>query len=225
MINFQLQVAEETRSMGTKERRERERSETREKILATAREMFAIDGYEAVTMRAIAKRIEYTPTALYHHFRSKHDLLTELCAAEFAQLGRQILRKSKPANPIDRLRVAAETYLRFAEEHPSQYRFLFMTVLPPLTEEGFRPLHQFDNPEQDAYAYLRQTCAEAIAEGMLRPEYDDPDALAQMLWGAVHGHISLRMAKNYQEFVPWKDLRSMVMTTLDTMLRGMMLKN
>jgi AcrR family transcriptional regulator len=208
--------------MGAKERRERERYDARNKILAAAREMFEKKGYEAVTMRAIADRVEYTPTALYHHFSSKHALLAELCAADFARLGRQMLKTSTPTGPIERLRVAAQTYLRFAEQHPSQYRFLFMTVFPPFTEEAFRPHHQFDDPEQDAYAYLRRTCADAIAERLLRPEYDDPDALAQMLWGSVHGHISLRMAKNYQEFVPWKPLRSMVMTTLDTMLRGMM---
>lgn len=210
--------------MGAKERRERERNETREKILSTAREMFALEGYEAVTMRAIASRIEYTPTALYHHFPSKHALLTELCAGEFARLGNQMLRSSKPTGPIERLRLAAETYLKFAEKHPSQYRFLFMTVLPPMTEEGFRPHHQFDSPEHDAYAYLRSTCADAIAEDLLRPEYNDADGLAQMLWGAVHGHISLRMAKNDQEFVPWRDLRQMVRMTLETILRGMLLK-
>ncbi len=210
--------------MGSRERRERERSDARKRILAAAREMFEEKGYEAVTMRAIAERIEYTATALYHHFQSKHALLTELCADEFAQLGRRMLKAAKPTGPIERLRVAAQTYLRFAEKHPSQYRFLFMTVLPPFRQEGFRPHHQFDDPEQDAYAYLRQTCADAIAEGLLRPEYDDPDALAQMLWGAVHGHISLHMAKNYQEFVPWKPLRSMANMTLDTMLRGMTLK-
>jgi len=206
--------------MGTRERRERERGETRDKILATAREMFEQEGYEAVTMRAIANRIEYTPTALYHHFRSKHDLLTELCASEFAKFGSRFRHAAKGTDPIARLRAAAETYFRFAEEHPSQYRFLFMTVFSPLTQEGLRPLHRFDDPEYDAYAFLRQTCADAIAGGLLRPEYDDPDALAQMLWGAVHGQISLQMAKNYQEFVPWKDLRHMVMTTFDTLLHG-----
>ena len=40
--------------MGTKERRERERQETRDKILEAAREMFATQGIEATTMRAIA---------------------------------------------------------------------------------------------------------------------------------------------------------------------------
>lgn len=210
--------------MGARERRERERSDARRRILDAAREMFEEKGYEAVTMRAIADRIEYTATALYHHFPSKHALLTELCADEFARLGRRMLKASRPDGPIERLRQAAETYLRFAEKHPSQYRFLFMTVLPPLTAQGFRPHHQFADPEQDAYAYLRQTCADAISEGLLRPEFVDADMLAQLLWGAVHGHISLRMAKNYQEFVPWKSLRTMVVLTIDTLLRGLLRK-
>jgi len=211
--------------MGARERRERERSDARRRILDAAREMFEERGYEAVTMRAIADRIEYTATALYHHFQSKHALLTELCADEFAQLGRRMLKASKPTGPIERLRVAAETYLRFAEKHPSQYRFLFMTVLPPLTRQGFRPHHQFDDPEQDAYAYLRQTCADAVSQGLLRPEFADADLLAQMLWGAVHGQISLRISKNYQEFVPWKNLRTMVMLTIDTLLQGLLRKH
>ncbi|HTR04723.1 MAG TPA: helix-turn-helix domain-containing protein, partial [Thermoanaerobaculia bacterium] len=51
--------------MGTAERRERERHELRGRILDAARELFAEQGYEAVTMRNIADRIEYSPTALY----------------------------------------------------------------------------------------------------------------------------------------------------------------
>ncbi|MBZ0090015.1 MAG: TetR/AcrR family transcriptional regulator, partial [Thermoanaerobaculia bacterium] len=45
--------------MGTKERRERERGEVRTKIRDAARELFAAQGYEAVTMRKIAAAIEY----------------------------------------------------------------------------------------------------------------------------------------------------------------------
>ena len=45
--------------MGTSERREREKEEVREKIRDAARELFAREGYDAVTMRKIAKSIEY----------------------------------------------------------------------------------------------------------------------------------------------------------------------
>ncbi|HEY1434684.1 MAG TPA: helix-turn-helix domain-containing protein, partial [Thermoanaerobaculia bacterium] len=50
--------------MGTIERRERERQELRDRILDAARELFVEQGYDAVTMRKIAERIEYSPTAI-----------------------------------------------------------------------------------------------------------------------------------------------------------------
>jgi AcrR family transcriptional regulator len=66
--------------MSARQRREREKVETRRKILDAARELFALDGYDAVTMRAIADRIEYTPTAIYFHFRDKGELIERLCS-------------------------------------------------------------------------------------------------------------------------------------------------
>jgi AcrR family transcriptional regulator len=50
--------------LGIRERREREKAEIREKILDAARELFVNEGYEAVSMRKIADRIEYSPTAI-----------------------------------------------------------------------------------------------------------------------------------------------------------------
>ena len=72
--------------MGTQERRERERAGVRRRIMAAARRLFAAQGYEAVSMRRIADAIEYSPTAIYLHFRDKHALVREICAADFAAL-------------------------------------------------------------------------------------------------------------------------------------------
>ncbi len=212
--------------MGPKDRRDRERLETREKILAAAREMFAGEGFDAVTMRAIADRIEYTPTALYHHFPSKQALLTEICECDFARLASHFQGAATP-DPIDRLRAAGEAYLRFAEEYPSQYRFLFMTVLPPMAHgERFVEEHMND-PERDAYAFLRQACADAIAQSRFRPQFDDADQVAQILWGSIHGMISLRMTKHRPaegtpEFIPWRNLRESVTRLIDALLHGML---
>src|SRR5215470_5502817 len=89
--------------MGTQERRERERQELRTKILDAARELFAAEGYDAVTMRKIAERIEYSATAIYQHFEDKDALLQELCRHDFRE---------------------------FAVECPQQYRFMFMSARP-----------------------------------------------------------------------------------------------
>ena len=72
--------------MGITERREREKEEIRNKILDAARDLFAREGYEAVTMRRIAEAIEYSPTTIYIHFEDKDDLVLALCHEDFARL-------------------------------------------------------------------------------------------------------------------------------------------
>jgi AcrR family transcriptional regulator len=207
--------------MGTRERRERERVDTRGRILAAARDMFAREGYDAVTMRAIADSIEYTPTALYHHFPSKQALLTELCERDFGELARHFVGKAVAADPLQRLRSVGEAYLQFAEQYPSQYRFMFMTVMPDEPETRARLAEDRDNPERNAYAFLRSACADAIGQKLFRPEYDDPDAIAQMLWGAIHGLISLRITKRDQDVVPWRDLKKTARQAMDVMMAGL----
>jgi len=47
-------------------------------VLAAARELLAAGGAEALTMRALARRLEVAPNALYSHVESKTRLLDEL---------------------------------------------------------------------------------------------------------------------------------------------------
>src|SRR6476661_2576088 len=100
--------------MGTQERRERERQELRTKILDAARELFATEGYEAVTMRKIAERIEYSPTAIYLHFKDKESVLREICEVDFLSLAQDLLKIGKIADPVERLRATGMAYAEFA---------------------------------------------------------------------------------------------------------------
>jgi len=75
--------------MGTKERREREKDQIRTAILDAARELFVAQGYEGVSMRAIAEKIEYSPTIIYNYFRDKEALISELCQSDFGRLAEQ----------------------------------------------------------------------------------------------------------------------------------------
>ena len=213
--------------MTTKDRRARELQETREKILDAAREMFADDGFDSVTMRAIAERIEFTPTAIYHHFKNKNALLTEICMRDFQMLAQHFNASVAAADPVQRILAVGEAYLEFAEKHPSQYRFMFMTFTPsPEMDEEYIAGSR-GNPERDAYAFLREACREAIASGALRPEVADADELAQILWGGVHGMISLRMVKMHQinvddSWIPWRELRASAIRGMRIMLRGIL---
>jgi len=207
--------------MGTVERRERERQEMQTLILDAARELFAREGYEAVTMRRIAEKIEYSPTAIYVHFKDKLSLLRELCDRDFASFNARLLGSADIKNPIERLRKIGYAYVDFALAHPNHYRFLFMTELPSVPPET--SAIERGNPDQDAYAFLRATIAEAIAGGYLKPAYKDADLVAQIAWGAAHGVVSLHNVKCSDSWIEWrpeqKVARSLIDLTIDGLLR------
>jgi AcrR family transcriptional regulator len=204
--------------MGSLERRTRERADTRQRILDAAREMFVRHGYEATTMRAIAERIEYTPTAIYHHFRNKEALLAELCAADFRALAAAFQKIGRVEDPIERLRKSGRAYVQFGLDHPMQYRLMFMTPRPKEVDDQIRS----DNPSESAYDFLRQTCADVIATGKVREEYRDANELALMAWSSLHGMLSLRIVMGEMDWIPWRDAKTTATKICAALLEGVL---
>lgn len=202
--------------MGPRERREREREEIRGAILDAARELFARDGVEAVTMRRIAEKIEYSPTAIYFHFKDKESLLSELCDYDFRQFAQRFAEAAAVVDPLDRLRVAGQAYVDFGLNHQSHYRVMFMTPKPPHEQntEGK------GNPEEDAYAFLRNTIEEAMAKGRLKPHLTDVDLVAQVIWSGVHGVVSLEIAKCNDAWVDFKPVQERANLMIDALIDG-----
>ena len=64
----------------------------RTNILDAARELFAQFGYDEVTMRKVAEKIEYSPTTIYLYFRDKETLIRALCAHDFLELAGKFQR-------------------------------------------------------------------------------------------------------------------------------------
>jgi AcrR family transcriptional regulator len=164
--------------LGITERREREKEEVRKKILDAARELFATEGYERVTMRRIAEAIEYSPTTIYNHFEDKDDLVRALCYDDFSHLLDAMREAPVPADPVDVIRQLGRAYVGFARRHPNHYRFMFMT---PVVKEKLLE----DNPGETSFRHLLEAVRRAAAAGRFRPI--DPLLAAQILWMSVHG--------------------------------------
>ncbi len=177
--------------MGSIERREREREDKRRQILDAARELFVEEGYDAVTMRKVADKVEYTPTAIYLHFKDKEELVREVVTQDFLSLAKHFTSVAEIDDPIEALRAMGKAYLDFALKYPNHYRLMFMTKLPKTSEQ--LPEHH-GNPSLDAYAMLCTLTHKAIERGLLRPDLTDPEFVAQLVWAGVHGVAALHIS-------------------------------
>ncbi len=204
--------------MGSAERRERERAELRDKILDAARDLFVAEGYDKVTMRRIAERIEYSPTAIYLHFADKAALLAELVAKDFAVFAAQFAKLAKVTDPLERLLKTGRAYVDFGLQHPNHYLLMFMLPRPAGADELAK--HSGD-PQTDAYAFLLGCVQACIASGKLRKDVTDAQAIAQILWMAMHGIVSLHIVQEGGGGPPLKRPKELVGVMLDALVNGL----
>jgi AcrR family transcriptional regulator len=204
--------------MGVKERRQRERTQVREKILDAALEVFATEGAEGVTMRALADAIEYSAPVIYAHFRDKDAIIQELCYRQLRSLA-QLFANVGALDPVERLRHIGYVYADFAIDNPSHFRFLFLMRHSFATND--EELAKGD-PERNAYAFLKQTVKDGLAAGIFRPEYTDADELAQMCWGSAHGLVALQNIKGTEDgWIDFGDARTRAHRLIDATLIGL----
>lgn len=198
--------------MGVIERRHRHRASLRRDIVDAASRLFVEKGYDHVTMRRIAERIEYSPTTLYLHFKDKTELFNSVCEETFSQLATTLERLSRmPSTPLDHLRAALRAYVDFGVEHPNPYTVAFLHA--PKSTKGPAFETSIHRRTLDMLRQAVQACAE---NGDIRTS--DPDLTAQALWAAVHGVTSLSIAMQGSPFVT---RAALIDHTLDTLLAGL----
>lgn len=174
-------------------RRERERAEMTERIMNVAREMFVRDGYEAVTLRKIAQKIEYSPGFIYQFFQDKQALVMEIIRKDSDDLRAFLLECAEVGDPLQRVIEMARRYASWGIAHPNHYRLLL--VPPPAWAEQDIELRKYERPplERETLHVLTTLMAESIREGRLKEKYTDPGLVAATLWAGIHGAILLEI--------------------------------
>jgi len=198
--------------MGITERREREREEVRKKIMDAARELFATDGADRVTMRRIADAIEYSPTTIYNHFEDKDDLLNSLCHEDFSRLLQLFEGQPAPRDPVEWIRQLGLAYASFGRENPNHYSFMFMT--PNKFDQG----HQMSLPGQQTYDLLHAAVVQALETGRFRA--GDPESIAQVLWASIHGAVALLITLPPDKFPHGPVVPDLIEQTIENGIRG-----
>ena len=199
--------------MGVKERRAREKELLRQQILSAARELFVGEGYENVSMRKIANKIEYSPTTIYLHFKDKADLLDSVCQETLLNLLNTLEElKRDMSDPIETLRKSGQAYVEFGLKYPQDYKLTF--VIRPQFQKGLGL--QEGSVGEKVFNYLRTMVSECIRQKIFRQM--DVETTGQVLWAAVHGVTLLLI--DFPDF-PWTEKDELINTVINITIEGL----
>jgi AcrR family transcriptional regulator len=200
--------------MGVQERKARHKKALREQILDAAREVFAKEGYESVSMRRIAEEIEYSPTTIYLYFKDKAELMHCLCEETFARLASIVERiVDEEPDPVVRLKRGMRAYVEFGLKNPDHYKVTFLIESEQI--ENPTEHHTQHKMGMKVYNFLKSAIQNCIAARKFRDM--DLETATQSLWAAIHGVTALLITD--PQF-PWVDRDQLIDSVIDTMTAG-----
>ncbi|MCB1059718.1 MAG: TetR/AcrR family transcriptional regulator [Calditrichaeota bacterium] len=175
--------------MSIVDRKLREKQEMRSNILEAAKDLFAEDGFQNVSIRKIADKIEYSPATIYLYFKDKDAILFDLHNEGFRKLFKRQRDNAKVKDPVKRLDALLKTYLEFALDEPEYYDLMFMlfTPLPKILETAEWRYGR------RAFRLLSGTVAECQSKGLFKSTSVEAASLA--IWGSAHGVAALLIRK------------------------------
>jgi AcrR family transcriptional regulator len=173
--------------MGIQERRERERAAIRKRIIEAAEKIASDKDWDAVTIRAVAAAVEYSPALIYEYFSNKDEILLALMRQGFARLhallAQAVDTAQTPAHVVEAIGLA---YWAFSLESPTLYQLMhglrgvsFGTVETP--------------PEALACFEDLRGPIERLMVAAGTHESRDSEEQAELYWAFLHGLVSLCM--------------------------------
>ncbi len=177
-------------------------------------------GAEALTLRAVARAAGVSQTAPYRHFADRAALVAAVAEDGFRRLRERLIGAARaPAKTTGRaqqtarggLQAIALAYVRFALEHPEEYRVMFGAEVA-----GVAPAE--GSERQQVYALLRDGIAGLQQAGLVRA--GDPGTMALSAWSLVHGVAMLALDGQPSVAQP-KAAEELTLEATDLMMFGM----
>lgn len=162
-------------------------TDLKDHILSASRTILVNEGYEALSMRRLAREIGYSATAIYLYFENREAIVAELGRRGLGDLEAFML-PAVNLPPKEALRELARQYLRFSAEQSESYRVIFMQD-SALADAMFR-----SQPGKDAGGAGQRVF------GMIQSQFqhlvsgkDSAQHHAEVFWTSLHGIVSLKL--------------------------------
>jgi AcrR family transcriptional regulator len=154
-------------------------------ILKASLEIFRQDGWEALTMRKIAKLIHFSAPVIYDYFENKAAINTALTSIGFSILNKMMLDakgldNTSPEKQLEQMWMA---YVDFAQKEKQLYGLMFSVGNPfSLGKNSLKELKQMEAMVMNVIDQLHLNCSMSSIKRA---------ALFHLQWAFVHGLSSL----------------------------------
>lgn len=159
----------------------------KEACLDAAHDIIAEHGLDNLSLREVSRRLHISHQAPYKHFPSKDHLLAAVLSRCFARFAYALDHREKNNDPHFNLLTMGLAYIRFAIEHPLEYKLMFNTSWPQhATSEDM-----IANSLQ-GFELLKSAILEIRGNTELQRKRVAFDAMT--IWSAMHGYVSIRQS-------------------------------
>ena len=187
------------------------------KILDAAGWLLAEYGPQALTVRRVASAVGCSTTVLYTMFGGKGGLADALYREGFERLTRRLEEAENaddaPEDPVGRAAALAIAYRQSALADRNYYEVMFGRAIP-----GFEPSEESLAVTNASLAMLASAVREAMDAGVLVD--GDAGAVAEVLWAAAHGVVSLELTGYFTPEVAAEHYRTLCQAAMAPFLAG-----
>ena len=181
------------------------RTESREKILSTARKLFAERGYDGCNVSDIARQAGMSQGNIYWYFSSKKELFKAILVEGFADLGTVMAEAAeRPGTSIEKLDFFLERFsILMKEQGGEEFVAIIITLLG---RGGMRRLEELGLSTHQIGAGYHQSLSTIFTQGQAEGTIlsgIDPNVLSTFLFSFINGLMLM-----YPE--EWKDIPSEV---------------
>ena len=183
----------------------------RDQLRDVAAALFALHGFEAVTMRQIASELGVSAMTPYRYFPCKASIYAAARTEAFERFGARVDQAARAErDPLERLRALFRAYVRFALDEPGSYRLMFQLDPPDEANLAGEQLEV----ARSTWGPLLRALDDAVERGLLD---GDPLTLAHLCWIQVHGLVSLHLANRLQFD---RSLEDLIEPAIENLLSG-----
>jgi TetR/AcrR family fatty acid metabolism transcriptional regulator len=183
---------------------------TRERIINSAKKLFAGQGYQKTTIVDISRQAGLSEAALYDYFQGKEDLLLMIPDLWVSELLRDLEDQLFGIQgAINKLRKYLWWYMRRVEQSPLDAKIVYLFLK---TNSNFMTTDVYSNVKQ-LYSYLSDIFEEGRSSGEFKKNLNS--RVARDIFVGIMDHIIIRWLLKDRSYCLFEDLESVFSLMVD----------